>query len=216
MSAHNRPSREHDEAGADAAPRLLLASGSPARAAMLRAAGLDFAVMRPGVDEAALRAALGAEGAAPRDVADALAEAKARRASARRPGALAIGSDQVLALGGEILSKPESPEAALETLGRLSGRTHALISAAVACEGGAPVWRHVETVRVEMRAPSAGYLADYVARNWAAIRETPGAYLIEGEGARLIARIEGSHYAALGLPLLPLLGWLAARGEIAA
>ncbi len=201
-------------------PPLLLASGSATRAALLAAAGVPFEAVAPRVDEEAMRAALAAEGASARDAADALAEAKARRVAGRRPEALVIGSDQVLERGGAVLAKPESPEAAVERLRALSGGTHRLISAAVACEGDAagggarPVWRHVEAVRLTMRTPSEAWLGAYVERNWEAIRHSPGAYLLEGEGARMFARIDGDWFAALGLPLLPLLGWLVDRGAI--
>jgi septum formation protein len=193
---------------------LVLASGSPTRAALLGAAGLAFEAVPPRLDEAALAAALREEGAPPRDVADALAEAKARRVSARREDALVLGSDQVLEAGGAVLDPPADPEAAIARLAELSGGEHRLISAAVAYEEGRPVWRHVETVRLVMRAPSEAWLRGYVARHWEAVAGSPGAYALEGEGARMFARIDGDWFAALGLPLLPLLGWLLDRGEI--
>ena len=207
-------------------PPIVLASGSATRAALLRAAGVAFEVVAPRVDEEAIREALAAEGAPPRDVADALAEAKARRVAGRRPEALAIGSDQVLEHGGAVLAKPATRAEAVARLRALSGGEHRLISAAVAYEapgaGGAPgtgeaprpVWRHAETVRLAMRRPSDAWLETYVERHWDTIRHSPGAYLLEGEGARMFARIDGDWFAALGLPLLPLLSWLVDRGAI--
>ena len=193
---------------------LVLASSSPARMAMLAAAGVRAEAVAPRVDEAAARAAMAAEGARPRDVADALAEAKARKVAGRRPEALVIGSDQVLDLEGEALGKPEGPEEALAQIGRLAGRTHRLHSAAVAHAGGEPVWRHVETATMTMRAPSDEWLRGYVARNWDAIRGSVGGYVIEGEGVRLFASVRGDGFAIRGMPLVPLLAWLTARGEI--
>jgi septum formation protein len=198
--------------------RLVLASGSAARAAMLRAAGVPFEVEVARVDEASLRDALLAEGASPRDVADALAEMKAAKVGARHAAerALVLGSDQVLDLDGRLLSKAGSPEEALEQLRALSGRSHRLHSAAVLYAGGEPVWRHVGVARLRFRTPSEAYLRDYLARGWDALRHSVGCYHVEGEGARLIEAIEGDHFTVRGLPLLPLLSFLARRGTIPA
>jgi len=193
---------------------LVLASGSAARAATLRAEGLAFEVMVPRVDEAALKESMVAEGRPPRDVADALAEMKAARISGRRPDALVLGCDQVLDLDGRLLSKPETIEDARAQVEALAGRTHRLHSAAVAYSGGAPVWRHVGEARLTMRRPSGPWLDGYLARNWETVRHSVGGYLIEAEGVRLIERVEGDHFTVLGLPLLPLLSFLAARGTI--
>lgn len=193
---------------------LVLASGSPTRQAMLRAAGVAFEAVVPRVDEAALRAALLAEGRPPRDVADALAEMKAARVSARRPEALVVGADQVGDVDGRLLSKPGSPAEARAQLADLAGRTHRLHAAAVAYVGGEPVWRHVGEARLTLRTPSPAWLDAYVARNWGTIQGSVGGYLIEAEGVRLMERVEGDHWTVLGLPLLPLLSFLAARGTI--
>lgn len=196
-------------------PPLVLASASAARVEMLAAAGVPVEAVPARVDEAALRDALTAEGAAPRDVADALAEAKARKVSGRRPDALVIGADQVLELDGDILPKPAGPGEARTQIERLAGRTHQLHSAAVAYDVSGPLWRHVESPSMTMRRPSAEWLDGYVARNWDAIRHSVGGYVIEGEGARLFSRIDGDGFAIRGLPLIPLLAWLTARGDIA-
>lgn len=193
---------------------LVLASGSATRQRLLRNAGLSFETVIPRVDEAALRAAMADAAAGPRDVADALAEAKARKVGGRRPDALTIGCDQILAVDGTILAKPDTPGAARAQLRLLRGRSHTLLSAAVICAAGQPVWRHVGAVRLTMRAFSDRYLEDYVARNWPGIGETVGAYKLEQEGVRLFSCIEGDHFNVLGLPLLELLAYLVARGDI--
>ena len=174
--------------------------------------------MPPRVDEDALKAALLADGAGPRDLADALAETKARkvagRIAAERPGAIVIGGDQVLELESEVFSKPVTPEEALTQIGRLAGRTHRLLSAAVAYRGGEPVWRHVGVATLTMRRPSEAWLEGYVTRNWEAIRHSVGGYLIEAEGVRLFAEVRGDPFTIQGIPLIPLLNWLTAAGHI--
>jgi septum formation protein len=194
---------------------LVLASTSEIRAALLRNAGVEVQVMPARVDEEAIRAALEAEGARPRDVADTLAEMKARKVGDKMPEALVLGCDQVLDLSGAVLSKPESAEEARAQLRAMRGKAHKLLSAAVLYEAGKPVWRHVGEVRLTMRAVSDSYLDDYVARNWSSIRHAVGAYKLEEEGVRLFSRIDGDYFTVLGLPLMELLGYLGQRGFIA-
>lgn len=161
-----------------------------------------------------MKAALLVECASPRDIADTLAEAKARKISARHPGQLVLGCDQVLDHGGVCLSKPETPDDARTQLASLRGSTHRLLSAAVIYRDGEPLWRHVGTVRLTMRAFSDDYLDGYVARNWDSIRNSVGAYKLEEEGVRLFTRIDGDYFTVLGLPLLELLAYLTLRGDI--
>lgn len=194
--------------------RLVLASGSAVRAALLAQAGVRAEVIRPRVDEPALRDAMLAEGAPPRDIADALAQMKAQKVSAREPEALVLGCDQVLECDGHLYAKPGSPEEARAQLVALSGHSHRLLSAAVVCRAGQPIWRHVGVVRLTMHTLSETYISDYVARNWDSIRETVGCYKLEEEGARLFARIDGGYFDVLGLPLLEFLDWMAIQGEI--
>ncbi|HQU67657.1 MAG TPA: Maf family protein [Albidovulum sp.] len=196
--------------------RIILASGSEIRATLLRSAGVDFETAKPRLDEEAIRAALEAEGAGPRDLADTLAEMKARKVSERNPGALVIGCDQVLDHDGQVQTKPESEAAARAQLLALRGKTHRLLSAAVVVENGAPLWRHVGTARLTMREFSPGYLDGYLARNWPEIGSSVGSYQLESEGLRLFSRIEGDYFTILGLPLIELLTWLSIRGDIAA
>lgn len=193
---------------------LTLASSSETRARLLRAAGLEIEAVPPRVDEAALQAGLSSEGVRPRDMADALAEAKAAKVAGRFPERLVLGCDQTGELDGTLLTKPATPEAAADLIARLAGTRHALHAAGVLYEEGRPVWRQVETVRLHMRPLSSGYVERYVARNWPAIGDSVGAYRLEEEGARLFTRVEGDHFAVQGLPLLPLLSYLATRGLI--
>lgn len=195
--------------------RFILASGSTIRAQLLRNAGLGVEVIPAKIDEEAIRAALAAEDASHRDLADTLAEMKARKISDKQPDALVLGCDQILECHRQVFSKPADPSDARDQLSALKGRTHRLLSAAVICQAGKPIWRHVGEVRLTMRDLSEAYLDDYVARNWDSIRETVGCYKLEEEGVRLFSRIEGDYFNVLGLPLIELLTWLGIRGDIA-
>jgi nucleoside triphosphate pyrophosphatase len=194
---------------------IVLASRSSIRAQMLRNAKVDFDVVVPRVDEDALKKTMLADRAGPRDIADALAGMKARKISAKRPGAWVIGCDQVLDFQGRLISRPASPQQAREQLGQMRAQTHKLFSAAVIYRENQPIWRHVGQVRLRMHTVSDGYLDGYVNRNWAEIRHSAGAYLIEGEGVRLFEAIEGDYFNVLGMPLLEILNFLAQQKVIA-
>jgi len=195
--------------------RLILASQSAARRAMLEQAGVAFEARSPDLDEEAAKAGLSGAGFDPRGVAEELAQLKALSIQAG-PDSLVLGSDQTLERDdGELLSKPESREEAYEQLRCLSGRTHLLHSAAVIAENGEGVWWHSETVELTMRPLSGAFLQTYLDREYEAVRWSVGSYRIEGMGAQLFDRVEGSHFAVLGMPLLPLLAYLRERGLLA-
>ncbi|MCJ8159215.1 nucleoside triphosphate pyrophosphatase [Sphingomonas sp. LaA6.9] len=192
---------------------LVLASQSSTRKAMLEAAGVAFDAMTPGVDEEAAKASLRAQGLGARDLADALAELKALRLSQRIPGALVLGCDQTLALeDGAMLDKAADRDTAAAQLRQLSGRTHSLYSAAVITENGRAIWRHVDRAKLSVRPLSDAFIEQYLDVEFATITGSVGCYRVEGRGAQLFTRIEGSHFTILGLPLLPLLDYLRTRG----
>lgn len=193
---------------------ILLASGSEIRAQLLRQAGVAFRVEVARVDEGAIKAALLAEGAAPRDIADTLAEAKARKVSGKHPGEMVLGCDQVLDFEGTLLSKPDTKDHALDQLKAMRGKRHMLLSAAVIYRDGEPLWRHVGQVRLVTRMASDAYLESYVDRNWESIRHAVGAYKLEEEGVRLFTTIDGSYFNVLGLPMLELINYLGLQGII--
>jgi len=143
---------------------------------MLRQAAVPHEVQVARVDEEMIKSSLIAEGAPPRDIADALAELKASKVSDKNPGALVIGCDQVLDHKGALLNKPETPADAFAQLKSLQGDRHTLLSAAVIYENSKPLWRHIGQVRLRMRDVSDAYLEDYVHRNWESIRHAVGAY----------------------------------------
>jgi septum formation protein len=193
---------------------IILASGSAIRANLLRNAVVEFEVQVGRIDEESIRAALEAEQASPRDIADTLAEMKARKISEKRPEALVIGCDQVLDHRGKVFAKPRTPEDALTQLRQLRDDRHALLSAVVIYEAGQPVWRHVGQVRLQMRNFSDEYLTGYVERNWDSIRHSVGGYKLEEEGVRLFNKIEGDYFTVLGLPLIEMLNYLTDLGEL--
>ena len=194
--------------------KLLLASRSDARRRMLEAAGVPFEPVEAELDAAAAKGGLEAAGFDPRGIAEELAQLKALSVEAGN-GALVLGSDQTLELDdGTMLSKPGSRAEALDQLWTLSGRTHLLHSSAVIAENGEAIWWHSETVEMTMRRLGDAFLEDYLDREFEHVRWSVGGYRIEGLGAQLFERIEGSHFAILGLPLLPLLGYLRERGVL--
>ena len=193
---------------------LILASSSQIRMHLLNAAAVPFTVSPARIDEETIRRALEAENARPRDIADTLAEMKARKVAERHPQDLVLGCDQVLDLKGKVLSKPDSPQMALDQLTQLRGQSHKLLSAVVLYHEAKPIWRFIGEARLTMRSVSDTYLSDYIERNWESIRHSVGAYKLEEEGSRLFSAVDGDYFTVLGLPLLPLLGYLGDRGFI--
>jgi len=196
--------------------RIVLASQSASRRAMLTAAGIAFDAVSAGVDEESAKAALLGEGLAARDMADALAELKAIKVSSGDGQALVLGCDSIVALeDGSMLDKPRDRAEAAMHLRRLSGKRHELVSAAVMAEGGRPVWRVVDRARMHVRPLSEAFIESYLDLEWPEIAGCVGCYRIEGPGAQLFSRIEGSQFTVLGLPLLPVLDYLRVRGVLA-
>lgn len=195
-------------------PPLILASQSSARTTVLRGAGLRFEVRPAFVDEVATKVAARAEGASAADAAVLLATLKATRI--RDVDALVIGADQILVCEGTWFDKPATPAEARAHLQALRGRAHVLETAIVCHCGGQEVWRHIARPRLVMRAFSNAFLDAYLAAEGDAVLASVGAYRCEGIGAQLFDRVDGEHAAVLGLPLLPLLGFLRQHGVLLA
>ncbi|RWO00989.1 Maf-like protein [Mesorhizobium sp.] len=196
------------------AEKIMLASGSPFRKALLVHAGVAVEAVLAAVDERALEAPLQGSGISPEDVALVLAEAKAAEVSERKPGALVLGCDQTLSLGDEVFHKPADMEAARRHLLALSGRTHQLNSAVVLARDGAVLWRHVGVASLTMRKLDPAFIGRHLARVGAKALSSVGAYQIEGEGIQLFERVEGDYFTIVGLPLLPVLAKLREFGAI--
>jgi septum formation protein len=195
--------------------RLILASRSAGRAAVLKGAGLLFDQIVANVDEVSIRDSLRGEGVSIAKQTELLAETKAMKVSSAHRGVV-LGADQMLEIDGQPMDKATSLAEARDHLIRLRGKTHILQTAIVACVEGAPVWRHLAQPRLRMRNFSDAFLDAYLAEIEGAALSTVGAYEIEGRGAQLFDRIEGDHFAIIGMPLLPLLGWLRDRGTLPA
>jgi len=191
-----------------AEPRLILASASLSRRSVLAAVGLRFEAMAARVDEAAVKQAARANGMSAADTALALADLKAAAVAGSNPAALVIGADQILVCDGAWFDKPADQAAARVQLGALRGRSHTLATAVVCHHGGTRVWHHLAEPGLTMRCFSDDFLDAYLAAEGEAVTSTVGAYRLEGRGVHLFERVDGEHSAILGLPLLPLLGFL--------
>jgi septum formation protein len=190
---------------------LLLASRSAARRHMLEAAGVPFEIRVGDSDEEKAKDRLRRDRTGAPGLARALAEFKAMDVEIAGD-ALVLGADQMLECDdGAMLDKPRSPQDLAEQLHKLSGRTHHLHSAGVIVQAGAVTWSDVESVALTVRPLSEAFIAAYVEQEYEIVRFSVGGYRIEGPGVQLFERIEGSHFAILGLPLLPLLGYLRER-----
>lgn len=192
-------------------PDLILASQSHGRKTMLQNVGLEFLSMPADLEEEEIVAQMLQQNESPDSIAKSLACKKAEHISQQKPGALVIGSDQILDCNGAILSKAETPEEAKEKLQSLSGQSHKLISAAaIACDGEI-LWCDVDEATLSMRALSDADLNAYCERAGEALTRSVGAYEIESHGAWLFDRIEGDYFTIMGMPLLKLLQYL--KGE---
>ncbi len=196
------------------APPIILASSSAARRRLLEAAGLTLAIRPTAVDEAEIKRGARAEGASAEDAATWLAALKAERVATREPNAIVIGADQILVCEGAWFDKPEHTDAARAQLRALRGKPHVLATAIVCQQGGRRLWQHLAQPRLFMRAISDAFLDAYLEAEGAAVTSSVGAYRLEGLGIHLFERIEGEHAAILGLPMLPLLGFLRQHGVL--
>ena len=196
--------------------RVVLASASASRRRLLENAGVPFEARAAAVDEGEVKVALRAEGASAMEVAEALAELKARRISQQAPGALVIGADQILVCADVWFDKPADREHAAAHLAALAGKTHSLETCVCVVRDDRRLWHHRAAPRLTMRALSADFIEDYLTAVGAAALTSGGAYQLEGRGAQLFARIEGDFFSILGLPLLPLLDFLRQHGVVPA
>jgi septum formation protein len=193
---------------------IVLASQSASRAAMLEAAGVAFTVQPAAIDERAIEAELG--GAAAGAVALELARAKALAVSRVARDLWVLGSDSLVEVAGKRFDKPRSKAEAAEHLAFFSGKPMALHSAAALARNGHTYWDHADVAQLQVRHLSDAFIEGYLAAEWPAVSACVGVFRIEGLGVQLFESIAGSHFTVLGMPLLPVLGALRARGELVA
>lgn len=191
--------------------RLILASKSAARRAMLTDAGVHFAVQVADVDEDALKT----PGVDPVELAVELARAKALAVSRHDADAWVLGADQTLSFEGGLVSKAPTLQAARERLSAMRGRSHQLHSGAALARNGQVVWSGVDTVEMKVRDFSDAFLDAYLVAEGEALLACVGSYRLEGLGSQLFEAVEGDYFTVLGLPLWPVLAELRRAGVIA-
>ena len=198
--------------------KVILASGSTARAAVLRNAGVAFDVVRPDVDETAVKAAGLAAGRNVREVAADLATAKAETVAgqAAHGDAIVIAADQMMECDGEWFDKPADLAEARQRLLHLGGKTHRLITAVEMRQGQQVLCRHTGIATLTMRPLTEAFVDHYLGQAGDTVCQSVGAYQLEGLGAQLFASVEGDFFTILGLPLLPVLDTLREAGAIQA
>jgi septum formation protein len=190
--------------------RLILASGSSIRRQMLEDAGIEFEVVRPDVDEDAVKAGQREPGR----VAEDLAQAKALAVSTLRPADWVIGSDSVVAAGGRLFNKPASRDEAADHLRFFSGKAIQLTSGVALARGGRVDWSNVEVAQLTVRQLSDAFIESYLEAEWPEVGHTVGVFRIEAGGVQLFEAIAGDHFTILGMPLIPLLNALRQRGML--
>ena len=195
-------------------PTVVLASASQSRCTLLRNAGIDILQDPAAVDENAVKDTSRKRKESASNIAETLAELKAQRVSQRRAGALVIGADQMLQCGGTWFDKPSDLVEARGHLIALRGKTHELLSAVCVVRDGECLWRYLESAQLTMRPFSDGFIDEYLAATGDGVCTSVGAYQLENRGAQLFSRIEGNYFTILGLPLLPLLGFLVTHGVV--
>jgi len=192
----------------------VLASRSRIRAALLSQAGIKAARDPARIDETEIKANSRRKGAEAGVCAMALAEAKALTVTTRHPRALVIGADQILNCNGTWLDKPRGRDDARGQLRLLRGQTHELATAVCVARDANVIWHEIQRPRLTMRNFGDDFLDAYIAALGRDDMAAVGAYRIEGRGIQLFERIEGDYFAILGLPLLPLMEFLRAQGEL--
>lgn len=196
--------------------RLILASSSKARHTMLKNAGVDCEAVASMIDEEGYKQSMKAEGASAAEAAETLAEMKALRMYRQQPDAIVIAADQMLECNGIWFDKPRDRDNTRAQLMALRGKTHQLVSAAVIYKEGSRIWGTIDTAHLTMRNFTEEWLDEYLDVAGDEIFNCVGGYQLEGIGAQLFTEVRGDYFTVLGLPLLPLIGFLRDHGVLKA
>lgn len=193
-------------------PKLILASKSASRRAMLDAAGVHYEAMPADLDERAIEDGL--RDASPAEIAEALSVAKAAALARLHPQALVLGSDSLVVVEGKRFDKPTSREDAAQHLAFFSGKVMELHSAAALVRENTCEWSHTDCARLHVRDLTADFIEHYLAHEWPEVGYTVGCFRIEAMGVQLFEEIEGDQFTVLGMPLLAVLGALREHGVL--
>ncbi|VAV91073.1 Septum formation protein Maf, partial [hydrothermal vent metagenome] len=174
------------------APQIILASGSAIRANLLRGAGVSFEVVKPNVNEAAIKTEAASAGKTLEQMAMTLAEAKCL-AVAKTTDAIVIGADQILEFEDRAFDKPQTMDEARTRLMEMAGAAHRLINAVAIAKNGRILWRNLERPELYLRNLTEAEIDAYLAAAGPEILTSVGAYQIEGVGARLFDKIDGDY-----------------------
>ena len=181
--------------------KIILASKSKVRMEILKQNNVDCIVEPSNVDEDEIKKSLLKEGASPEIISKNLAEVKANKVSQKKISDIVLGADSVIDLEGEIISKPQSREQAMEILKKLNGKKHSLISSVCISKGGTMIWNYTDKAELFMKKFSEQELNVYLSKISDKSLYAYNVYQIEGEGRNLFSKIIGDKNTVMGLPI---------------
>ena len=188
--------------------KIILASKSKVRKDILDKNNIESVVEPSNVDEDIVKLALIKENATPEIISKNLAELKANKISAKKPEEIVLGADSVIDLDGELISKPESRNDALNILKKLNGKSHFLISSVCISKNGSMIWNYTDKAILRMKNFSDQELKDYLSKITDENLYAYNVYQIEGEGRNLFSSIEGDEDTIMGLPIRKIKDYL--------
>ena len=181
--------------------KIILASKSKVRKKILEENGIICEVEPANIDEDLIKESLLNEGASPSIISKNLAELKANKISQQKNGELVLGADSIIDLNGEIVSKPSNRDKALDTLKKLNGKKHYLISSVCISKNGFMIWNYTDKAGLTMKQMSNDELKLYLSKIKDEALYAYNVYQIEGEGRSLFSKIEGNEDTIMGLPV---------------